>query len=199
MSKSTRTEIRITGFGGQGVVLAGHIIGHACAVNAGKHATMIQSFGPEARGSACSTTLAVSDTEVLYPYIGRPDIFVVMSAEGYEKYRDELKDKGTLIYEKDLVKADLKKGQPSYGVSSTRIAEEIGRAIVQNIVMLGFFAAVTKIVPLEAIRAAVEHSVPEGTQELNLRAFDAGWAAYEDEYGEGAEAGKEKEEELVTS
>ena len=83
----SRTEIRITGFGGQGVVLSGHIIGHACAVNADKHATMIQSFGPEARGSACSTTLAISDTEVLYPYIHRPDIFVVMSAEGYEKYR----------------------------------------------------------------------------------------------------------------
>ena len=89
-----------------------------------------------------------------------------------------------LIYEKDLVKVDLKKGQPSYGVSSTRIAEEIGRAIVQNIVMLGFFAAVTKIVPLEAMREAVaEHSVPDGTEELNLRAFDAGWAAFEDEYG----------------
>ncbi len=199
MSKSTRTEIRITGFGGQGVVLAGHIIGHACAVNAGKHATMIQSFGPEARGSACSTTLAVSDTEVLYPYIGRPDIFVVMSAEGYEKYRDELKDKGTLVYEKDLVKVDLKKGQPSFGVASTRLAEEIGRAIVQNIVMLGFVAAVTKIVPLEAMRAAVEQSVPEGTQELNLRAFDAGWTAYEDEYGEGAGAKKEEEVELVSS
>jgi 2-oxoglutarate ferredoxin oxidoreductase subunit gamma len=198
MSKGHRTEIRITGFGGQGVVLAGHIIGHACAVNGGKHATMIQSFGPEARGSACSTTLAVSDTEVLYPYIGRPDIFVVMSGEGYDKYRDELKEDGILVYEKDLVKVREKQGQKSFGVSSTRIAEEIGRAIVQNIVMLGFFAAVTKIVPIEAMRAAVEESVPEGTQELNLRAFDAGCAAYEEEYGEGAAVTKE-EEELVKS
>jgi len=195
MSKGTRTEIRITGFGGQGVVLAGHIIGHACAVNADMHATMIQSFGPEARGSACSTTLAVSDTEVLYPYIGRPDIFVVMSGEGYEKYRDELSDDGMLIYEKDLVKVKPKKGQPSYGVSSTRIAEEIGRAIVQNIVMLGFFAAASKIVPLEAMRDAVTDSVPKGTEELNLRAFDAGWAAFEEEYGGGA--GKKKEEEAA--
>jgi len=198
MSRAKRTEIRITGFGGQGVVLAGHIIGHACAVNGGMHATMIQSFGPEARGSACSTTLAVCETEVLYPYIGRPDIFVVMSAEGYEKFRDELKDDGTLIYEKDLVKVDLKKGQPAFGVSSTRIAEELGRAIVQNIVMLGFFAAATKIVPIEAMRAAVEQSVPEGTQELNLRAFDAGCAAYEEEYGQGV-AAKKEEEALVTS
>ena len=155
-SRSNRTEIRITGFGGQGVVLAGHIIGHACAVNAGKHATMIQSFGPEARGSACSTTVAVSDTEVLYPYIGRPDVFVVMSAEGYEKFGDELKDDGILVYEKDLVQINPKKGQKAYGVSSTRIAEEIGRAIVQNIVMLGFFAAATQIVPVEKMREAVE-------------------------------------------
>ena len=191
-----RTEIRITGFGGQGVVLAGHIIGHACAVNGGMHATMIQSFGPEARGSACSTTLAVSDTEVLYPYIGRPDIFVVMSGEGYDKYRDELKDDGTLIYEKDLVRPTIKEGQPSFGVASTRIAETLGRAIVQNIVMLGFFAAVTRIVPREAMREAVGHSVPDGTEELNLRAFDAGYAAYEEEYGNAGEA-KETEEVLV--
>ena len=199
MAKPNRTEIRITGFGGQGVVLSGHIIGHACAVNGGKHATMIQSFGPEARGSACSTTLAVSDTEVLYPYIGRPDIFVVMSGEGYEKYRDELADDGMLIYEKDLVKIEPKKGQKSYGVSSTRIAEEIGRAIVQNIVMLGFFAAASKIVPQEAMRDAVAHSVPKGTEELNLRAFDAGWTAFEEEYGNGAAKRKEKEAAPVSS
>ncbi len=184
---SERTEIRITGFGGQGVVLAGHIIGHACAVNAGKHATMIQSFGPEARGSACSTTLAVSDTEVLYPYIGRPDIFVVMSAEGYEKYRDELIDDGILVYEKDLVPFKAKEGQKAYGVSSTRIAEEIGRAIVQNIVMLGFFTAATEIVPLKAMREGVAESVPAGTEELNLRAFDAGFEAFQESYGSGAE------------
>jgi 2-oxoglutarate ferredoxin oxidoreductase subunit gamma len=193
----SRTEIRITGFGGQGVVLSGHIIGHACAVNAGDHATMIQSFGPEARGSACSTTLVVSDTEVLYPYIHRPDIFVVMSAEGYDKYRDELQDKGTLIFEKDLVQPTLKKGQPSFGVPSTRIAESLGRSIVQNIVMLGFFAAVTKIVDRDHMREAVRHSVPPGTETLNLRAFDSGWEYYEEEYEGKAkdEAPKSEQEE----
>ena len=194
MTDADRVEIRITGFGGQGVVLSGHIIGRACAVHADKHATMIQSFGPEARGSACSTTVAVCETEVLYPYIGRPDIFVVMSTEGYDKYRDELKEEGTLIYEKDLVRPQIKEGQPSFGVASTRIAEGLGRAIVQNIVMLGFFAAVTKIVPHEAMREAVAKSVPDGTQEINLRAFDAGYDAYEKEYGEAAMA---KEEDAV--
>ncbi|MCD6118868.1 2-oxoacid:acceptor oxidoreductase family protein [bacterium] len=182
----SRTEIRITGYGGQGVVLSGHIIGHACAINAGMHATMIQSFGPEARGSACSTTLVVSDTEVLYPYIQRPDIFVVMSSEGYNQYRDELKDDGILIYEKDLVHPKLKKGQASYGITSTRIAESLGRKIVQNIVMLGFFGSVTKIAPREALREAVLSSVPAGTEELNLKAFDAGCEYFDKEFGDAA-------------
>jgi len=190
----SRTEIRITGYGGQGVVLCGHIIGDGYAIQAGHHATMIQSFGPEARGSACSTTLALSEEEVLYPYTTRPDIFVVMSNEGYTKFGDELKDDGILIYEEDLVTPSDKPDQQQYGVPSTRIAEELGRIIVQNIVMLGFFAAVTKIVSREAMREAVAKSVPDGTEELNLRAFDAGYSAFEEEYGDGATA---KEEEAV--
>ncbi len=178
----SRTEIRITGMGGQGVVLCGHIIGRACAIDAGKHATMIQSFGPEARGSACSTTLAVSDTEVLYPYISRPDIFVVMSNEGYEKYADELKDDGILVYERDLVHPRPKETQQAYGVPSTRIAETIGRTIVQNIVMLGFFTAATAIVERDQMREAVKASVPAGTEEFNLKAFDAGCSYFEEMY-----------------
>lgn len=186
----SRTEIRITGFGGQGVVLSGYIIGRACAIHAGLHATMIQSFGPEARGSACSSTLAVSDTEVLYPYIGRPDIFVVMSSEGYDKFRDELKDNGTLVYEENLVHPTLKDGQPSFGVPSTRIAESLGRSIVQNIVTMGFFTAATELIPREKMREAVQASVPPGTEDLNLRAFDAGCAHFDEVYGKGG--GKDK-------
>jgi 2-oxoglutarate ferredoxin oxidoreductase subunit gamma len=144
---------------------------------------MIQSFGPEARGSACSATLVVSDGEVLYPYIARPDIFVAMSGEGYEKYAGELKDDGVLIYEKDLVQPTPKAGQPAHGVPSTRIAESLGRSLVQNIVMLGFFSAVTRIVSRDQIREAVKESVPAGTEELNLKAFDAGWAHFEEQYG----------------
>ena len=184
-----RTEIRVTGNGGQGVVICAYVIGRANAVNAGNHSTMIQSFGPEARGSACSATLVLSDEEILYPYIRRPDIFVAMSLEGYDKHRDELKPKGTLIYEKDLVPARLKKGQRSFGISSTRIAEGLGRTLVQNIVMLGFFAAVSQVVPREHFREAVEASVPTGTEELNLKAFDAGWAYFEEHYGADAASG----------
>src|SRR5512144_2587899 len=137
---SDRLELRITGFGGQGVVLAAYIVGRAC-IDAGRHATMIQSFGPEARGSACSATLVVSDREILYPYIRRPSLLVAMSAEAYETYRDELADDGTLVYESDLVAARPGAGQASFGVPSTRIAERLGKKIAQNIVMLGFAIA----------------------------------------------------------
>ena len=170
-----RSEIRITGFGGQGVVLSAYIVGRACAIGAGRHATMIQSFGPEARGSACSATLVISDTEVLYPYVRRPDVFVAMSTEGYDKYRDELKDDGILVYEQDLVHPRLKDAQPAVGIPSTRIAEGLGRALVQNLVMVGFLTAVTRIVARDVMREAVKASVPAGTEELNLKAFDRGY------------------------
>jgi 2-oxoglutarate ferredoxin oxidoreductase subunit gamma len=194
----SRTEIRITGFGGQGVVLSGYIIGRACSIHETKNATMIQSFGPEARGSACSATLAVSDGEVLYPYIGRPDVFVVMSSEGYDKFGQELKDDGVLVYEKDLVHPTFKKGQGAFGVPSTRIAESLGRTIIQNIVMLGFFTAVTKIVSRESMRDAVKSSVPAGTEDLNLKAFDAGYAYFEEQYGKG-KTGKNKKKKAAAA
>ncbi len=171
---SERREIRITGFGGQGVVLAGHIIGRACAIHAGLEATMVQSFGPEARGSACSATLVVSEGEVFYPYIRRSDVLVAMSNEGYERYRGELRDEGLLIYEQDLVHPSFEAGRRALGVPSTRIAESLGRAIVQNIVMVGFFTGATGLVGEEAMREAVRGSVPAGTESLNLRAFAEG-------------------------
>jgi 2-oxoglutarate ferredoxin oxidoreductase subunit gamma len=183
-----RLELRLTGFGGQGVVLAAHIIGRAC-IEAGKHATMIQSFGPEARGASCSATLVISSDEVLYPYIQQPEILVAMSGDGYEKFKDELKPGGTLVYESDLVHplpagAGLSTQHSalstrSFGIPSTRIAETLKKPMVQNIVMLGFVARVTGLVPIETMREVVRESVPAGTEEINLQAFDAGAAHFE--------------------
>jgi len=189
-----RTELRITGFGGQGVVLSAYIVGRACAIHAGKHATMIQSFGPEARGSACSASLVIEDTEVLYPYIRRPKFLVALSSEGYDKYKDELDDGGTLVHEADLVKPVLKEGQRVVAIPSTRIAEEIGRSIVQNIVMLGFFTAVSQIVTREHMEEAVKASVPAGTTELNLKAYNAGLKYFDEVY-----AGAKEEQTSVTA
>jgi len=180
---AARVEIWLTGFGGQGVVLAAYIIGRACTLHAGKSATMIQSFGPEARGSSCSATLVVQDGEVLYPYVRRPNILVAMSAEGYEKFGDQLADDGLLLFERDLVHPRPLPAQRAFGISSTRIAESLGRSLIQNIVMVGFFAALAGVVPRAALRAAVHESVPSGTEELNLAAFDQGAAFADREFG----------------
>ncbi len=176
MSDSARLEMRLTGFGGQGIVLAAYIVGRA-SIEAGRHATMIQSFGPEARGSSCSATLVISDSEVLYPYVQRPSVLVAMSSDGYATYRSELAPGGTLIYELDLVQPQPGSAR-AYGIPARRVAESLGRTQVQNIVMVGFIASVTNLVPREVMREAVRASVPPGTEELNLKAFGAGAAYY---------------------
>jgi 2-oxoglutarate ferredoxin oxidoreductase subunit gamma len=183
-----RTEVRVTGYGGQGVVLISTVIGRAWAVHAGKHAAMIQSFGPEARGSSCSATLAMSEREVLYPYVRHPDVLVAMSSEGFELYKEELKGDGVLVYESNLVHPVVKPTQRAYGIPSTRIAESLGRVLVQNVVMLGGFSAITKLVPLDAMREALRLSVPSGTEELNMKAFEQGL-----EYAEELLAGRTPE------
>jgi 2-oxoglutarate ferredoxin oxidoreductase subunit gamma len=171
------TEIRLAGFGGQGVILSAIVLGKAASIHQGAFATMTQSFGPEARGGACSAQLIVSGTPVLYPYVTRPDILVVMSQEAYGKFVPELKDGGSLIVEQDLVRVDeLKPGTRIYSVPATRLAEEIGKRMVLNIVMVGFFTAVTRLLDPDAVRNAVADSVPSSFRDLNLGAFEKGFA-----------------------
>jgi 2-oxoglutarate ferredoxin oxidoreductase subunit gamma len=173
------TEIRIAGFGGQGVILSAIIIGKAASIFEGGHATMTQSFGPESRGGACSAQVVISDSPVLYPYVTRPDVLVAMSQEAYARFVPELKEGGMLLVEQDLVHlAGLPEGIRVHGVPATRLAEELGRRMVLNVVMVGFFAAVTGVVGEQALRRAVEESVPPAYKELNLKAFQRGF-----EYG----------------
>jgi 2-oxoglutarate ferredoxin oxidoreductase subunit gamma len=170
------TEIRIAGFGGQGVILAATIIGKAASIFQGEHATMTQNFGPESRGGACSAQLILSDEPVLYPYVARPDILVAMSHEAYSRFIPELKEDGLLLVEQDLVQvSNLPPGVRVHAVPATRLAEELGRKMVLNMVMVGFFAAVTQLLDPEALRRAVEDSVPPAFRELNRRAFDKGY------------------------
>lgn len=170
------TEIRITGFGGQGVILLGYIIGKAASIYGDQHATLTQSFGPEARGSACSAQVIISDSRILYPYVSAPHVLLAMSHDGYMTHKDTMAKNCTLVCEKDLVKLqDHGPRVKIFEIPAIRIAEELGRKIVLNIVMLGFFGAVTELIPREALRKAVETSVPAGTEELNTRAFDRGF------------------------
>ena len=172
----TRTEIKIGGLGGQGVILSGYIVGRAASIYDNKYATMIQAFGPEARGSACSAQVIVSSDPIDYPYIVSPQILIVMSQEGYARFSPELTPGGTLITEEELVTPyKLRKDIKHYSIPATRIAEELGKKLVLNIVMMGFMTAVTKLLDPEAMQKAVTASVPKGTEDLNLRAFERGY------------------------
>ena len=169
------TELRIAGFGGQGVILAGMIVGRAASIYDGKHVTLTQSFGPEARGSACSVQLIVSPEPILYPYLTSADILVAMSQEAYTRYAPGLKPQGTLIYEEELVIPNqMTHRARALSIPATRLAEELGRKLVLNVVIVGFTTAVTGIASPEAARKAVRDSVPRGTESLNLAAFEKG-------------------------
>jgi 2-oxoglutarate ferredoxin oxidoreductase subunit gamma len=169
------TTVRIAGFGGQGVILAGMVIGKAAAIHDRKSVTLIQSFGPEARGSSCSVQLTVSDNDILYPYITQSNIVVVMSQEAASRFSPELHPQGVLLFEQDLIElGDLPPEVKTYGIPATRLAEELGRKLVLNMVMVGFVTAMTELATPEAVRKAVADSVPRGTESLNLAAFEKG-------------------------
>ena len=114
-----------------------------------------------------------------YPYVTQPDILMVMSQEAYAVFSPQLKPGGILIVEQELVRIPQPpKGVRFFGVPATRLAEELGRKVVLNIVMIGFFAAVTHMLDPDSLRQAVADSVPPAMQKLNLQAFDKGF-----EYG----------------
>jgi len=174
------TEIRIGGFGGQGVILCGMILGRAACIFDKKYATLTQSFGPEARGGACAVQVIISEKPILYPYVTQPNVLAVMSQAAADKFVPEIRPGGCLIIEKDLVQFKAPPQKVNlHPVPATRIAEDIGRKIVQNIVMVGFITAVTQLLPPEAVHQSVRRSVPPGTETINLMAFDKGY-----EYGE---------------
>lgn len=182
-------EIRISGFGGQGVIRCGYIIGRIAALFDDKHATLTQSFGPEARGSACSAQILVDTNPIRYPYVSTPDTVVTMSQEAYDKFGHDIVEGGLLLIDEDLVKPDPADGRVRmYSIPSTRIAEQLGNRIAGNIVMLGFFTAVAGVITVEAARKALPSSVPERFIDLNLAAFEKGY-----EYGVELMGGKTPE------
>lgn len=172
-----RHEIRFAGFGGQGIVLTGVVLGTAAAMFGGKHASQTQSYGPEARGGACQSEVVISDEPVDYPVALSLETLVAMSQEALDKYIGDLVPGGLLVVDKDLVtrvpedgKYELKR------VPATSVAEkELGRRIVANMVMLGAVVQLSGIIKPEELEDAVKRMVPPGTEDLNIRAVRRGY------------------------
>jgi 2-oxoglutarate ferredoxin oxidoreductase subunit gamma len=179
-------EIRISGFGGQGVVLSGQIVGQAASIYDDGFSTLTQSYGPEARGGSCTAEVVISDEPIGYPYVQNPNVLIILSQEAYNKYKKGLSPEALMIIDPDMVKSDPSQKPAPLAIPATRMARELGRAVVANIITLGFLAAVSDIVSLEALKNSVLTSVPKGTEEFNTRAFETG-------YNFGLEYGKRNE------
>jgi 2-oxoglutarate ferredoxin oxidoreductase subunit gamma len=170
------TEIRFSGFGGQGIIRCALITGKALSLYDDKFATMTQSFGPEARGSACSAQLVVSEDRVLYPYITAPTILMALSQDAYDKYHPDLIPGGALIVDEDLVRlGDDRRDLVVSRVPATRFAEALGNRLFTNLVALGFFTAVTDVVTAEAMKKALPGLVPDRFLKINISAFEKGY------------------------
>lgn len=137
---------------------------------------MVQSYGPESRGGACKAEVVISDEQIDYPRASDPEVMVIMAQEAYLTYAAKRSPHCLLIIDEDLVEpSEEREGMKLLKVAATRLAEQLGRKIIANIVMLGFLTGVTGIVSPETMREAIRTSVPRGTEELNLKAFETGY------------------------
>ena len=168
-----RREIRISGFGGQGVVLTGYLLGKAYSIYQGLESVMTQAYGPEARGGSSSANVVVADRPIDYPFVGEVDCLIALSQEAYSRFRSEVKPEGLVLIDNGLV--DSEPGDQVLGLPATSLAEELGRRIVANVVMLGFFTQMTGFVEREAMEQAIRSTVKPKTLELNLQAFERGY------------------------
>jgi 2-oxoglutarate ferredoxin oxidoreductase subunit gamma len=169
-----RFEIRLSGSGGQGMILASVILAEAIGKDKTKNVVQTQSYGPEARGGASKADVVVSSNEIYYPKAMKLDMLLAMTQEALDSYYGDLKEGGTLIVDTTLV-TSVPTDQ-YFGVPVTRLArEEVGIVVVANVVALGAIAAVTGVVSKEDLIAAVLSRAPRGTEEKNRKAVEVGY------------------------
>ena len=171
-----KIEIRLTGLGGQGVVLSSVILGRAASVYDKMNAVQTQTYGSDMRGGDVCTEVIIAEEKIVYPVINNPNILVVLAQKEYDSHVNNLQSDGILITDSDLVNvSSLKKGIIHYYGSFNKIAiEELKRKTVANMIMLGFFQEKTKIVSLDALEKAIADLVPSKTLDLNLKALQIG-------------------------
>ena len=164
-------QIRIAGIGGQGVVLAGVILGEAAAIE-GLNVVQTQDYSSASRGGHSIADVIISKEPIYDLIVTKADVLVALAQLGYETTKDSLKTDGLLIVDTDLVKPD----REFIGAPFTRIAEETtGLALTVNMVALGYLIAKTGIVRKESVEKAIRRRVPKGTEDINLKAFRVGY------------------------
>jgi len=171
-----RYEVRLAGFGGQGIISAGLILAMAACLHDNRNAVETRSYGPESRGGACKSEVVISDGEIDFPTVTEPHVLIVMSQEAYNTYVDTVKKGGTLLLDSDLVPKE--KATPQirvFKVPATKIAEKAGKTLIANVVMLGALASITNVVSAKSMKKSILSTIPKGTEKLNLEAFKKGY------------------------
>jgi len=169
-----RTEIRLAGKGGQGMILAGIILAEAAAIYDGKQVTQTQSYGPEARGGASKSEVVIADGEIDHPEVMSADVLVALSQEAFNKYAPGFKPGGLLIVDSDQV---FNAPESAVKIPISWLAvEKTGKEITANTVALGVLVGLTGVVSLQALEKAVAARAPRGTEEMNRKALEAGFA-----------------------
>jgi 2-oxoglutarate ferredoxin oxidoreductase subunit gamma len=171
-----RYEIRLSGSGGQGLILMGIILAEAIGIYDGKYVAQTQSYGPEARGGSSKSEVIVSDEEIDYPKAMSVDLLLAMNQKSCDEFYPDLKPEGLLIVDSTFV---IQVPTPkAFQISFTRIArEKFKREVVANIIALGALSQLTPVVSAKAIESAVLARVPKGTEKLNRDALRAGRSA----------------------
>jgi 2-oxoglutarate ferredoxin oxidoreductase subunit gamma len=167
-------EVRLSGSGGQGLLLAGIILAEG-AINDGKNAVQTQSYGPEARGGASKSEVIISTEDIDFPKVRNCDILLALTQKSYEQYSEGLKDNGILIIDNSVNIGNVEnKKVYSVPILSTA-ANDLGKPMVTNIVALGAIVEITKLISAESLEKAVLARVPKGTEELNRKALSMGY------------------------
>jgi 2-oxoglutarate ferredoxin oxidoreductase subunit gamma len=172
----SRYEIRLSGSGGQGLILMGIILAEAIGIYDGKYVAQTQSYGPEARGGSSKSEVIVSDEEIDYPKAMSLDLLLAMNQKSCDEFYPDLKPDGLLIVDSTFVTQIPT--PKAFQVPFTRIArEKFKREVVANIIALGALSQLSPIVSAKAVESAVLARVPKGTEKLNRDALRAGMNA----------------------
>jgi len=164
-------QIRLAGFGGQGVILAGVILGDAAAIE-GLNVIQTQDYGSQSRGGHSIADLIISKDPIYDLIVTKADVLLALAQLGYDSTKESLREGGLLIVDTELVQPD----REFTGAPFTRIAEEeVGLALTVNMVALGYLVAKTNVVKKESVEEAIRRRVPKGTEEINLKAFRIGY------------------------
>jgi 2-oxoglutarate ferredoxin oxidoreductase subunit gamma len=173
---ASRTELRIAGLGGQGIVIQGRILATA-AIYDGKEATQVETYGMQQRGGDVRSDVVISGEEIDYPEVTKANVLIAMAQQAFVRHRGCLRPGGILVIDSSHVDRSTVDHDASHvcAIPASQIAEkELGNPLVTSVVMLGALTGLTGLLSKTSMERAITESVPAKVQELNLRAFRRG-------------------------